>query len=218
MNPSFTECTPAQPIAGYRSTSVDTPAQRSGKAKRCALLLQCCAVLLACAASSLAQAAIVPFSAEVDGLTQIVAVLNPAGPVVRAQTLASGSGSAGPITYHSGDDINLSTGQGSGSNRFVTDDGDELFGHFQVQMIPGADASLFDLIGQVIFDGGTGDFFGATGTASFVGNGQFFSASEARTHFVFQGRVSTVPEPGGAVLGALALGLCWLRTRPSARV
>ena len=164
-------------------------------------------------AAGLAQAAIVPFSAEVNGLSQIIGVVDPIGPVVSVQTQASGSGSPGPWVYHSADHINLATGQGSGSNRFIAADGDELFGDFVVQMIPGADASLFDLIGEVIFTGGTGDFAGATGHASFTGDGQFFSATEARTHFVFGGRVITVDEPGSAMLGALALGLCWLRVR-----
>lgn len=164
-------------------------------------------------AAGLAQAAIVPFSAEVNGLSQIIGVVDPIGPVVSVQTQASGNGSPGPWVYRSADHINLATGQGSGTNRFITDTGDELYGDLIVQMIPGADASLFDLIGEVLFTGGTGDFAGATGHASFTGDGQFFSANEARTHFVFGGRVITVDEPSSAMLGALALGLCWLRVR-----
>ena len=80
------------------------------------------------AASGLAQAGFLPFSATVDGVSQILEVLDPSGPVVRVQTLAFGSGSPGSLTYRSGDIINLGNGQGSGTNRFTTADGDELFG------------------------------------------------------------------------------------------
>jgi hypothetical protein len=175
------------------------------------------AAALLWSAAGLAQAGIVPFSAEINGVSQIIEVIDPAIPVVSIQTLGNGPGSPGPLTYRSADHINLATGQGSGTNRFTTDAGDELFGELIVQVIPGADASLFDLIGEVFFTGGTGDFAGATGHASFTGGGQFFSATEARTHFVFGGRVTTVDEPGSVVLGALALGLCGLWRRQSAR-
>ena len=164
---------------------------------------------LLCASATLAQASFLPFGATVAGTSQIVDVLNPSGPVVRVQTQASGAGSFGPLSYFSTDVIDLATGQGTGTNRFVADDGDELFGSFSVQMVPGADASLFDLIGQVVFTGGTGDFLGASGGAGFSGRGQFISASLALTHFEFAGRLATLPEPGSVGLGALALALCW---------
>ena len=157
------------------------------------------------AASSLVQAASAPFTASVDGVSQILEVIDPNGPVVRVQTLAFGSGSPGSLTYRSGDIIKLGNGQGSGTNSFTTADGDQLFGSFNVQLVPGADPSLFDLIGQVLFTGGTGDFLGASGTATFIAHGQFISASEARTQFEFEGLLATVPEPGTAVLGLLGL-------------
>ena len=164
-------------------------------------------------APTLSTAATVAFNAVVDGNSQIVAVVNPIGPVVRVQTLAFGSGSLGPLVYHSGDVLDLATGQGSGSNRFVADDGDELLGSFTVQMLPGLDPSLFDLLGSVTFTGGTGDFQGASGSASFLGRGQFVSASEAVTHFEFNGRLITVPEPASWAL--VAVGLAWCaRPRP----
>lgn len=169
------------------------------------------------AASGLAQAGLVPFSGTVDGVSQIVEVIDPSGPVVRVETLAFGSGSLGALTYRSGDTINLGNGQGSGTNSFTTSDGDELFGSFSVQLVPGADPSLFDLIGQVLFTGGTGDFQGASGSASFVAHGQFVSDFEATTRFVFEGSVVAVPEPGTAaliLLGMLALTTTSARRRP----
>ncbi len=159
---------------------------------------------LCCAAAGLAQAAAVPFTATVEGTSSIVEVVDPVGPVVRVQTLATGSGTAGLLTYHSGDVLSLATGQGTGSNRFVTAAGDELLGHFTVQMVPGADPSLFDLLGQVTFDGGLGLYAGASGTAAFVGSGQFVSATQALTRFVFRGSVNTVPEPPTGLLVVLA--------------
>lgn len=163
------------------------------------------------ATPTLSAAATVAFDAVVDGRSQIVAVINPTGPVVQVQTLAFGAGSLGPLVYHSGDVLDLATGQGSGSNRFVASDGDELLGSFTVQMVPGLDPSLFDLLGSVTFTGGTGDFLGATGSASFQARGQFVSASEALTHFEFNGRLTTVPEPASWALVAVGLALC---TRP----
>lgn len=149
---------------------------------------------LLCATLGTAHAA--SFSASVQGSSEIVEVVDPTGPVVRVQTLAAGSGSWGLLTYHSGDVIDLSTGQGTGTHRFVATNGDELHGSFSVQMLPGADASLFSLIGQVSFTGGTGAFLGATGNASFIGSVQFISASVALTRFDFSGNVTAVPEPG----------------------
>ena len=171
------------------------------------------------AASGLAQAGFVPFFATVDGVSQILEVIDPNGPLVRVQTLAFGSGSPGALTYRSSDTLNLGNGvaggQGSGTNSFTTAHGDELFGSFTVQLVPGADASLFDLIGQVLFTGGTGDFLGASGFASFIAHGRFVSAFEATTHFEFVGRVATVPEPSTAVLGLLGLLSVAIRSAPA---
>ena len=173
------------------------------------------------AASGLAQAGFLPlflpFAATVDGVSQILEVIDPSGPVVRVQTLAFGSGSPGALTYRSGDTINLGNGQGSGTNSFTTADGDELFGSFTVQLVPGADASLFDLIGEVLFTGGTGTWFGASGFASFIAYGRFVSAFEATTHFEFEGLVATVPEPGTAALGLLGLLAVAIRLAPTRR-
>lgn len=167
------------------------------------------------AATGAAPAVALPFNAVVDGESQIVEVLNPTGPVVRVQTVASGSGTPGQLRYHSGDVIDMASGVGKGSNRFVADNGDELFGSFSVQLVAGTDPSLFGLVGEVTFSGGTGGFLGAGGSASFLGSGRFVSATLALTHFAFQGQVSAVPEASSLVLlgGGLASCCAWLRSR-----
>jgi hypothetical protein len=156
-----------------------------------------------------AHAAFVPFNATVDGTSSITGVVDPTGPVVQVQTAAQGLSSLGAINYFSGDLLNLGTGVGTGTNRFVMANGDELFGSFDVQMLPGLDPSLFSLSGLVTFAGGTGQFLHARGGASLLGNGQFFSASQARTHFTFAGRLDpqggNIPEPATALLAAGAL-------------
>ncbi len=172
-----------------------------------------CLLACLCAAAGAAQAGVVPFNAVVDGQSQIVEVVDPTGPVVRVSTLASGSGTPGSLSYTSGELLNLATGQGTGNNRFLLAGGDELFGSFSVQLIPGTDPSLFDLLGQVSFTGGSGGFLGASGTAAFQGRGQFVSASLALTHFEFRGLVSTVPEPSSAWLVGLGLVVGGLRQR-----
>ena len=180
------------------------------------MLLRAAVAGLLFAASGLVQAAFVPFTARVDGVSQILEVIDPNGPLVRVQTLAFVSGSPGSLTYRSGDIINLGNGQGSGTNRFTTADGDELFGSFTVQLVPGADASLFDLIGHMLFTGGTRDFLRASGSATFTAHGQFVSAFEATTQFEFEGLVATVPAPGTAALGLMGLlSLAFSRLRKS---
>jgi hypothetical protein len=166
----------------------------------------------ALAAGAPAAQASVPFSAVVDGQSSIVEVINPSGPVVRVATEAAGTASGAVLNYFSGDVLDLGNGQGSGTNRFVTADG-ELFGSFNVQFIPGADASLFSLVGQMVFTGGTGVFLGASGSGSFEGSGQFVSASLANTHFSFLGNVSAVPEPRTGLLLARGLASAGVRHR-----
>lgn len=170
-------------------------------------LLACTLVAAAGTWINAAQAAFVPFSAVVDGSSAIAEVVDPNGPVVRVQTAAAGVGSFGALDYFSGDLLNLGTGQGQGTNRFVMADGDELFGSFDVQMLPGLDASQFTLSGLVTFTGGTGDFLNARGSAAFNGTGQFIRSTLALTHFEFVGRVdaATVPEPATLLLTGAAL-------------
>lgn len=162
--------------------------------------------LLALSAAS-AQALTVPFSASFDGQSDIVAVLDPIGPLVQVQSMATGSGTFGLVSYQSADQVNLGNGQGEGDNVFTAADGSQLFGHFTVQLLPTADASLLSLVGLVDIVGGSGRFEGADGELSFSGEGQFVSPSQALMHFVFDGQVQVVDEPAG--LAGLAL-LAWL--------
>ena len=180
-------------------------------------LLKATLAVLCGAAAAGVQATALPFTAAVAGTSTIVEVLNPVGPLVRAETQATGSGTPGlHLTYHSSDVLNLGTGQGSGHNRFVTAAGDELFGHFVVQLVPGADPSLFDLLGEVTFEGGIGLYAGASGNAAFTASGQFISASVALTRFVFQGTVNTVAEPPTSLLLLCAGGAAVLALRKQA--
>ncbi len=151
-------------------------------------------------------AAPVTFNAQVAGQSDIVGVLDPNGPVVQIQTAASGVGSLGVLHYFSADEVNLGTGQGAGRNRFVADDGSELFGIFTVQLVPTSDPAVLELFGDVDFTGGSGRFAGADGFAHFTGGGTFISAATALSRFDFIGEVQLVPEPSGLAL----LGAAWV--------
>ena len=170
-------------------------------------------------ASAPAQALLVPFNASFSGQSDILAVLDPVGPLVQVESHATGSGVLGLVAYRSADQVNLGTGQGEGDNVFTAADGSQLFGHFTVQLLPTSDASLLSLIGLVDIVGGNGRFDGADGTLSFSGNGQFVSPTQALMNFVFEGRVEVVDEPAGLalVLAALLLGAATRRRRAGLR-
>lgn len=152
-----------------------------------------------------ALAAPVVFSAHVEGQSDIVGVLDPNGPVVQIQTAASGLGTLGNLSYFSADEVNLGTGQGAGRNRFVADDGSELFGIFTVQLVPTQEPAVLGLLGDVDFTGGSGRFAGADGFAHFTGVGTFISATTALSSFDFSGQLLLVPEPPSAALALAAL-------------
>jgi PEP-CTERM motif len=165
--------------------------------------------LAATALSAAAPAQALEFQMQVSGTAQVVEVLDPAVPLLRFATQAEGSGGFGLTSYLSTDVVNMATGQGSGTNRFVAANGDELLGSFTVQVIPGASAGQLTVQGLTTFTGGTGQFSGATGTATLSGNGQFISDSQALVNFWHQGNVALVPEPGTAALllaGAAMVG------------
>lgn len=160
-----------------------------------------------------AAAGIVPFSAVMSGDSNIVEVIDPATPIVRVETAASGVGVLDLVGYTSTDIVNLATGAGSGSNRFVASDGDELFGTFTVQLIPTADPATFDLVGEMWFAGGTGDFAGAGGSATFTGSGTFDSPTHAVSNFRYTGHLALLPEPGSLILLGSAIGALMLGSR-----
>jgi len=155
----------------------------------------------------------ISFSAQVSGQSDIVVVVDPTGPVVQIETSASGFGSLGALRYFSADVVNLTTGQGAGQNRFVADDGSELFGSFTVQLVPTADPLVLQLLGVVDFTGGSQRFAGADGEASFTGLGSFTSATTAISNFDFNGRLLLVPEPPTAALLLSALAAALARRR-----
>ena len=169
------------------------------------------------AASALASPAVQAqnFQAQVSGTAQVTEIINPLGPVLRFATQTEGSGSFGLTGYLSTDVVNLATGQGSGSNRFVAANGDELLGSFTVQVVPTATPGTLRLEGLTQFSGGTGAFAGASGSASFIGSGTFISETRALVSFVHDGQLSMVPEPGSAAL--LLGGLAAIGVRASRR-
>lgn len=155
------------------------------------------------------------FHVETSGTSQIIEVIDPSIPVLRFSTQTEGSGGFGITGYLSTDVINMATGLGSGSNRFVASNGDELLGTFTVQVIPTATPGSLRVEGLTHFQGGSGIFAGATGSASFVGSGSFVSDSRALVSFVHDGDVSLVPEPASAalLLGGLAAVVAAARRR-----
>ena len=167
------------------------------------------AVLQLAFASMAASAAPQPFNASYTGSAQVVEVLNPVGPVLRFQTHAAGSGAFDLGAYFSTDVIDMSTGAGSGTNRFVAGNGDELFAAFSVQVIPTAVANIVDLQGEATFTGGTGQFVGASGSAGFTGRGVFTSQTLATATLNYSGSIALVPEPasGLLLLGGLAMAV-----------
>lgn len=160
------------------------------------------------AASSVAspQAQALSFHVETSGTAQVIEVVDPTGPVLRFASQTEGSGSFGIAGYLSTDVINMATGQGSGSNRFVASNGDELLGSFTVQVVPSATPGSVRIEGLTSFLGGSGIFHGASGSASFTGSGNFISDSQAVVQFVHDGHITLVPEPASAalLLGGLA--------------
>jgi hypothetical protein len=173
-------------------------------------LLPHATLTLAAAACTPLSAAVLPFSATYSGTSNVVEVIDPAVPVLRFATLASGLGSFDLGNYVSTDVIDMSTGAGTGVNTFTAGNGDELYGTFIVQVIPTSVANIVQLIGQATFVGGTGLFLDASGQASFSGTGMFTSATSAIANLSYGGEVALVPEPAAWAMwlaGALAMKL-----------
>ena len=173
--------------------------------------------LAALSLAATAQAASVPFNASYSGSSDVIELVNAVGPVLRFETVAAGTGSFDLLNYFSTDVIDMSTGIGSGSNRFVAGNGDELFGSFSIQVIPTAQANIVGLSGLATFTGGTGRFSQASGSAVLSGSGVFTRASHAVATLEYSGTVAVVPEPSSAwlLLSGLAGVMLSLRRRLS---
>lgn len=176
------------------------------------------AIAASALASTTAPAGQVPnFHFESSGTSQVIEVINAQGPVLRFATQTEGSGGFSLTGYLSTDVVDMATGQGSGNNRFVAANGDELLGSFTLQVIPTATPGTLRLEGLTLFSGGTGIFAGASGSAGFIGNGTFISDTRALVSFVHDGQLSMVPEPATAALllgGLAAMGLRASRRQP----
>ena len=167
------------------------------------------AVAASALATPQAQAVPVSFEMQTSGTAQVIEVIDPTIPLLRFASQTEGQGSFGLTGYLSTDVINMATGQGSGTNRFVADNGDELLGSFEVQILPGDTPGALRVEGFTLFTGGTGAFAGASGRASLLGSGQFISDTQALVNFLHRGEISLVPEPGSAALllaGLAAMG------------
>lgn len=163
-------------------------------------------LMLSALATAPAPACAQNFTLSTSGTSQVIEVINPVGPVLRFATQSEGSGSFGLTGYLSTDVVNLATGVGTGTSRFVAASGDELFGAFDVQLTPGATPGTLALSGSTLFTGGTGLFAGARGSASLAGTGRFISDTQAIVSFEHHGQLSLVPEPGPAGLLLAGLG------------
>jgi hypothetical protein len=155
------------------------------------------------AAAAPEPAAAIPLQVSASGTAQVIEIVDAKGPVLRFQSQTTADGTPGITGYTSTDVIDLSTGTGSGRNRFVGGDGDELFGSFTVQAVPGPEAGSLMLEGRTTFSGGTGRFAGATGSAGFTGSGRFVSDTQALLSLVHSGHVALMAAPGAmAATGA----------------
>ena len=102
------------------------------------------ALTLATAAS----AASLPLNASYNGTAQVVELVNAVGPVRRFEATATGNRPFDLMNDVSTGVINTATGVGTGSNRFVAGNGDQLFGSFSVQGIATALPNIRGLSGQ----------------------------------------------------------------------
>lgn len=173
------------------------------------------AVALAAAIGVPASAATLAFSANYNGIANVVEIIDNSIPVLRFETFASGTGSFDLRSYYSTDVVDMSTGAGSGSNIFTAGNGDKLHSTFSVQVMPTAMANVVDLTGQATFAGGTGSFRGASGSATFSGKGVFISAASAVADLTYSGEIALVSEPGSWLL--LSAGMAALLYRRAGR-
>ncbi len=138
---------------------------------------------------------------------------------------ASGTSNLGNFAYTASHCI-ASAPPGPYSNGlFSWDFGDGVLNGSYTGLITGSGTpGLFNLTESISFNGGTGRFAGATGSASAVGTllfGQFNGGPASYGEASFSGTLTLIPEPSTALLmsvGGLALAaIAWRRGRPAAR-
>jgi hypothetical protein len=136
----------------------------------------------------------------------MVEMVDPSIPKARFEWQAFGNGNLNIYAYVSSYVIDLSDGLGNGSSVFVATTGDQLYGQFSLQFAPTSSPDLVQISGLTQFNGGTGLFAGASGTAEFVGSGQFVSPTAFQGTLIHDGSITLVPEPASALLLLLGLG------------
>lgn len=111
-----------------------------------------------------------------------------------ATVIGSGEGKAthlGRMAAHSvTETVNLITGAGIATYRFVAANGDEVLVNFVFSAIP-TSATVFAVNGVWQIKGGTGRFAGASGSGTYDGGVEFTDANIAKGHFAMQGTISS---------------------------
>lgn len=87
--------------------------------------------------------------------------------------------------------VNLATGEGAASYRFIAANGDEVFVEFAFLAIPTSPTGFF-VQGVWEITGGTGRYEGATGSGTYEGDVAFTGPANASGSFMLVGTISSV--------------------------
>lgn len=144
---------------------------------------------LVLAPSAVRAGAQVPFRASWDAQ---IAITPLAPPLVAVSGLGTGHGThLGAMTAHSiAEVVNLATGEGAASYRFMAANGDEVFVNFIFWAIP-TSPTAFSIHGVWEVTDGTGRFDGATGAGTYAGQVEFTGPASAAGHFNLKGSISS---------------------------